>query len=697
MDITKAQPLKKNHSKTPGTTKPVSIKQADSVTTVLRPKLKIGQPNDRYEQEADRVADQVMRMPDSATQVNTEVPASTPPVQHLTPDNDKDIQRQPEEEEEEELLQAKAQPGQLPKVNPELEASISNLQSGGHPLSHSTRTFFESRFGAGFTGVRVHNDAHAAKAAQSINARAFTLGQHITFANGEYLPESSTGRHLLAHELTHVIQQKGKNRTQNLVWDNTPSTQVTAQRSPARGADPVSKPLATREMASQVVNISGLEDEQRIQRDDDDPPAPATASPKLIFSATGTALTRGDILTATVGFTPNAGETITVTQWTYTTPGHGTVTRATTDGNFQSSWSGTMAVSGELAMQYTITPAGGAAGSAQTLSQAITVNNRSGANWLSSMTNSAVGALSGKPTPPRVFSDLGHHATATSQANPTTSAISSGPNNGFTFVSAMNAGTYTSTPTIHPDLTATTSTFITFHSNPSILLLVVGTTRTRIPNSEYSGLSVSGNLSFTVPDWAAFYKLHTFYRVRAKATTGGRTVTVQNAWWGLATNAANASISITNDAALRTALAGGSGSYSGAYTVSATPRGSWEGFELMQAAAILTGTQSHEYVHGTHSHRANFTKMLTAIDPRKVLERTVSAPGHIVNFNSKTSTLISEILRPNHEIVDQAASATAESFVAQAGVTMAGVNEDPATGNSLGSVWNIHGDSEMTN
>lgn len=699
MDKAKAQAQKKPHNHKAGTNKPVAVTQPDSVLSIIQTKLKIGQADDQYEQEADRVADQVMRMPETVEETKPPVPNTTNITLPQKGSLDTDIQCQPEETEEEELLQAKRQPSPAPRVNHQLEASIRSLQSGGQLLPKSTRGFFETRFGTDFSDVRIHHDDQAAKTAQSINARAFTLGQHISFAKGEYLPETSSGRHLLAHELTHVLQQKGKDRIQPLVNNSVPATEIMTQRSPARGANPVSHPHANREMAPQKLNITGLEDEQRIQRDDDVPPAtaPTLASPKLNFGATGSTLTRGDTLTASVDFTANAGETLTVTQWTYTTSAHGTVTRATTDANFQSSWSGTMAVSGELAMQYTLTPAGGSAGSVQTLSETITVNDRTGANWVSAVTNAAEGVLSGKPSPPRVFSDLGHHATATSQPNPTTSSISSGPNNGFTYVSAMNAGTYTSTPTIHPDLTAATSTFKTFHSNPSILLFVVGTSKTRIPNTEYSGLSVSGSLTFTVPDWEAFYKLHNFYRVRATASTGGRTVTVQNTWWGLASNAENAQISITNDAALRTALAGGSGSYSGAYSVSATPRGSWEGFELMQAAAILTGTRSHEYVHATHSHRANFTKMLTALDPRKVLERKVSAPGHAINFNTTTRTLIREILRPNHEIVDQAASAAAESFVAQPGVTMAGVNEDPANGSNLGTVWNIHADRGMTN
>lgn len=82
------------------------------------------------------------------------------------------------------------------------------LSSPGHPLDVGTRTFMEGRFGHDFSQVRVHTGADAAASADAVSARAFTHGSHITFANGEYAPDTSTGRLLLAHELTHVLQQR---------------------------------------------------------------------------------------------------------------------------------------------------------------------------------------------------------------------------------------------------------------------------------------------------------------------------------------------------------------------------------------------------------------------------------------------------------------------------------------------------------
>lgn len=83
------------------------------------------------------------------------------------------------------------------------------LASAGHPLDHATRTFFESRFGFDFGHVRIHADHSASESARSVKALAYTVGHDIVFRSGQYAPTSLAGRHLLAHELTHVVQQGG--------------------------------------------------------------------------------------------------------------------------------------------------------------------------------------------------------------------------------------------------------------------------------------------------------------------------------------------------------------------------------------------------------------------------------------------------------------------------------------------------------
>ncbi|MCK5013333.1 MAG: DUF4157 domain-containing protein, partial [Candidatus Omnitrophica bacterium] len=129
----------------------------------LQAKLKIGQPGDKYEQEADRVADAVMWMPELVVQRQVE----------------------PEEEEEEEELQAKATSGRISEVTPNLESHILSLKGGGQPFSESDRAYFEPRFGRDFNQVRVHTDARAAE-----SARAFTVGQDVVLGVGQYAPET---------------------------------------------------------------------------------------------------------------------------------------------------------------------------------------------------------------------------------------------------------------------------------------------------------------------------------------------------------------------------------------------------------------------------------------------------------------------------------------------------------------------------
>jgi hypothetical protein len=90
-----------------------------------------------------------------------------------------------------------------------VERSIDQARGGGHNMDHGTRTRMESAFGADFSGVRIHTDARADGLSQSLSARAFTTGHDVFFRQGEYNPGSSSGRELLAHELTHVVQQNG--------------------------------------------------------------------------------------------------------------------------------------------------------------------------------------------------------------------------------------------------------------------------------------------------------------------------------------------------------------------------------------------------------------------------------------------------------------------------------------------------------
>src|SRR5689334_20166258 len=94
-------------------------------------------------------------------------------------------------------------------VAPSVESAIESARGGGQPMETGTRLQMESAIGADFTGVRIHQDARAHSLNQAVNAIAFTTGKDIFFRDGSYNPSSRDGRHLLAHELTHVVQQNG--------------------------------------------------------------------------------------------------------------------------------------------------------------------------------------------------------------------------------------------------------------------------------------------------------------------------------------------------------------------------------------------------------------------------------------------------------------------------------------------------------
>jgi len=123
-------------------------------------------------------------------------------------------QEEPEEEEEKEKpIQAKGIVSRTTVETPGIESSINSLRGGGQPLPESVKSYFEPRFGADFSHVRIRADSKAAETAKSINARAFTTGKNVVFGAGQYSPDTSYGRNLLAHELTHVIQQNKSSPT----------------------------------------------------------------------------------------------------------------------------------------------------------------------------------------------------------------------------------------------------------------------------------------------------------------------------------------------------------------------------------------------------------------------------------------------------------------------------------------------------
>ena len=163
--------------------------------TFIQADLEINQPGDVYEQEADQIADQIIRTPDSPDGQNGQGGSGT-----------RDAQDLPAARPIHRLQTSSIQSRQA--GTPGAPASLQQaLASSGQPLAAGTRGFMEGALRADFSQVRVHTGDQAADAARAIQARAFTAGQEIVFGAGQYAPEASEGRRLIAHELAHVLQQ----------------------------------------------------------------------------------------------------------------------------------------------------------------------------------------------------------------------------------------------------------------------------------------------------------------------------------------------------------------------------------------------------------------------------------------------------------------------------------------------------------
>ena len=222
-------------------TQPFFTKQANPF---IQPKLTIGQPNDKYEKEADAMADQVVQRLSKTEVVQTKTDsianAVTPLVQTKCADCEQEeklqkkeiegellddkIQRKPifesnappPEDEiqrkcaacgEEEKIQTKGEGSALTASAPSLENDLSSTKGSGSPLPDTTTEQMETSFGADFSQVRIHTGSNAVQMSQDLHAQAFTHGSDIYFNSGKYNPESTEGKQLLGHELTHTIQQ----------------------------------------------------------------------------------------------------------------------------------------------------------------------------------------------------------------------------------------------------------------------------------------------------------------------------------------------------------------------------------------------------------------------------------------------------------------------------------------------------------
>jgi hypothetical protein len=188
--------------------KPAEAGKGSFFKPIIQKKLSIGSPNDSYEVEADNVADKVMKMAEPSAQNVSQAGAL--------------IQKKCAHCQEEELRKKPLADGITPLIqrvanhaggesiaSDGITSQINSSRGGGSKMDHSTQHFMESRFGTDFSGVRIHTGSQAVQMSRELNAQAFTVGNDVFFNEGKYSPNTNSGKHLLAHELTHTVQQTG--------------------------------------------------------------------------------------------------------------------------------------------------------------------------------------------------------------------------------------------------------------------------------------------------------------------------------------------------------------------------------------------------------------------------------------------------------------------------------------------------------
>ena len=279
-----------------------STKHVNSFFTpaTVQPKLTIGQPNDKYEVEADAMADKVVQRlaaPDVQARNEVAVQAKplaasvTPLVQKKCaeceqeaknsrneeedlvqespielqrksifdsnaepPDDEGNIQRKCAGcEKEEKKLQAKAENSEPSLRTPSLESSLTSSKGGGSPLPESTRTQMENSFGTDFSRVRVHTNSSAVQMNKDLNAQAFSHGSDIYFNQGKYDTNSTGGKKLLAHELTHTVQQ-GKNIVRRKEFGNN----ITLDSVQGKNTADLMGPYSDEAISSELYGISSI-------------------------------------------------------------------------------------------------------------------------------------------------------------------------------------------------------------------------------------------------------------------------------------------------------------------------------------------------------------------------------------------------------------------------------------------------------
>ena len=182
-------------------------------STGMQAKMTVGPSGDKYEQEADQVAKRVLGQMKGA--------------------GEQSVQRQGMEEEELQMKSLQPQIGtEGGDVSDEVQSSINGSRGSGKSIEENVRSSMENAFGADFSDVRIHLGAESTALNDSMNARAFTTGNDIFFRQGEYTPGSSSGKEILAHELTHVVQQTSPSPINRMDTKETPEREIGLENNP---------------------------------------------------------------------------------------------------------------------------------------------------------------------------------------------------------------------------------------------------------------------------------------------------------------------------------------------------------------------------------------------------------------------------------------------------------------------------------
>jgi hypothetical protein len=193
----------------------------DFADVSVQPKLKVSQPGDAYEQEADRVAERVTTM--------MMIPPHSDSAASLVAEREGEVYNECSfckmervEKDRQDTIERSRKPSLMPNLKVKGEVTNTKIasvgSSGGSPLDAYTREYMESRFGYDFSKVKIHTGEIASRSSNALNALAYTVGNDIVFGEGQYKPNTLEGKRLLAHELAHTIQQRSGLEVQRQVY-----------------------------------------------------------------------------------------------------------------------------------------------------------------------------------------------------------------------------------------------------------------------------------------------------------------------------------------------------------------------------------------------------------------------------------------------------------------------------------------------